>query len=62
MRALHRLTSHFGSVIIATLTLLCGSRSSGKRSMIRAIEELNPLFWDIPSYPSRQGLRVWENH
>jgi len=44
-----------------SLTLLCGSRSSDKRSMIRAIEETNPLFRNIPIYLSRQGLRVWEH-
>jgi D-glycero-alpha-D-manno-heptose-7-phosphate kinase len=44
-----------------SLTLLCGDQSCEKRSMIRAIEELNPLFRNIPIYLSRQGLRVWEH-
>jgi D-glycero-alpha-D-manno-heptose-7-phosphate kinase len=43
-----------------TLTLLCNALSSVKRSMIRAIEQDNPLFRNIPIYLSRHGLRVWE--
>jgi D-glycero-alpha-D-manno-heptose-7-phosphate kinase len=44
-----------------SLTLLCGRRSSAKRSMIKAIERTDPLFRNIPIYLSRQGLRVWEH-
>ncbi len=43
-----------------SITLLCGSTSSEKRQMIKAIEEANPLFKSLPIYLSRFGLRVWE--
>lgn len=43
-----------------SLTLLCGPLSHVKRAMIRAIEQENPLFKNIPIYLSRYGLRVWE--
>jgi D-glycero-alpha-D-manno-heptose-7-phosphate kinase len=43
-----------------SLTLLCNSLSHAKRSMIRDIEQENPLFKNIPVYLSRYGLRVWE--
>ncbi len=42
-----------------SMTLLSGSSMSQKRAMIRAIEETNPLFQNIPVYLSRFGLRVW---
>jgi len=42
-----------------SITLLSGSSMSRKRAMIRAIEETNPLFQNIPIYLSRFGLRVW---
>ncbi len=42
-----------------SLTLLAGPSMSRKRAMIRALEETNPLFQNIPVYLSRQGLRVW---
>lgn len=42
-----------------SITLLSGSSMSQKRAMIRAIEETNPLFQNIPIYLSRFGLRVW---
>lgn len=42
------------------MTLLCNSRSSGKRALIREIKEEDPLYRDIPRYLSRSGLRVWE--
>jgi D-glycero-alpha-D-manno-heptose-7-phosphate kinase len=42
-----------------SLTLLTGSSMSQKRAMIRAIEESNPLYQNIPTYLSRFGLRVW---
>lgn len=44
-----------------SITLLCNPLSHVKRAMIRAIEETNPLFRNIPVYLSRQGLRVWED-
>ncbi len=43
-----------------SLTLLCGDRSSEKRAMIRAIEEENLKFKNIPIYLSRYGVRTWE--
>ena len=43
-----------------SLTLLCGALSPAKRAMIRAIEQDNPLFRNIPIRLSRHGLRVWE--
>jgi len=43
-----------------SLTILAGDHSYEKRAMIRAIEQENPLFQNIPIYLSRQGLRVWE--
>ncbi len=42
-----------------SLTILCGPSMSQKRAMIRAIEQTNPLFQNIPIYLSRFGLRVW---
>lgn len=42
-----------------SITLLSGPSMSEKRAMLRAIEETNPLFQNIPIYLSRQGLRVW---
>jgi D-glycero-alpha-D-manno-heptose-7-phosphate kinase len=43
-----------------SVTLLCGSTSSDKRTMIKAIEEANPMFKSLPIYLSRYGLRLWE--
>ncbi len=43
-----------------SITLLNGSSSQAKREMIRAIEQNNPLFKNIPIYLSRYGLRTWE--
>jgi D-glycero-alpha-D-manno-heptose-7-phosphate kinase len=43
-----------------SLTLLCSDRSSEKRAMIRAIEDENPTFKNIPIYLSRYGVRTWE--
>jgi D-glycero-alpha-D-manno-heptose-7-phosphate kinase len=43
-----------------SVTILCGQHSSVKRAMIRAIEEENAIFRNIPIYLSRYGLRVWE--
>jgi len=34
---------------------------SARRAMLRAIEETNPLFQNIPVYLSRDGLRVWSS-
>jgi len=42
-----------------SLTLLCGDNSQEKRAMLRAIEQENPLFKNIPIYLSRFGLRTW---
>ena len=43
-----------------TVTILTGSRSSTKRTMIREIEAENKLFSNIPINLSRFGLRIWE--
>jgi D-glycero-alpha-D-manno-heptose-7-phosphate kinase len=43
-----------------SLTILCGPRSEVKRSMLRAIEQENPLFRHIPIQLSRSGLRTWQ--
>jgi D-glycero-alpha-D-manno-heptose-7-phosphate kinase len=43
-----------------SITLLCGDASEEKRRMIRAIEEADPLFRNIPLYLSRFGVRTWE--
>jgi D-glycero-alpha-D-manno-heptose-7-phosphate kinase len=43
-----------------SLTLLYGALSHRKRAMIQEIEEENPLYKHIPTYLSRQGLRIWE--
>lgn len=42
-----------------SVTFLCGSISQMKRTMIRQIEQENPLFENIPIRLSRHGLRVW---
>ncbi len=42
-----------------SLTLLAGPSSSEKRAMIRAIEDEDDLFRNIPVFLSRHGLRVW---
>jgi D-glycero-alpha-D-manno-heptose-7-phosphate kinase len=42
-----------------SITVLSGPSMSAKRAMLRAIEETNPLFQNIPIYLSRYGLRVW---
>lgn len=44
-----------------SLTLLCGSSASAKRSLARSITETNSLYQVIPTYLSRFGLRVWES-
>jgi D-glycero-alpha-D-manno-heptose-7-phosphate kinase len=43
-----------------SLTLLCGALSPAKRAMVRALQQDNPLFRNIPITLSRHGLRVWE--
>jgi D-glycero-alpha-D-manno-heptose-7-phosphate kinase len=42
-----------------SLTLLCGESSVAKRALVRAIEQADPAFRNIPIYLSRHGLRVW---
>ena len=44
-----------------SLTLLCGSRSDAKRTMIREIEAENQRYKNIPIYLSRYGLRAWKH-
>ncbi len=44
-----------------SVTILCGSLSHAKRTMIREIEEENALFKNIPIHLSRYGLRIWEH-
>jgi D-glycero-alpha-D-manno-heptose-7-phosphate kinase len=43
-----------------SLTILGDQLSSVKRTMIREIEQANPLFQNIPVYLSRTGLRIWD--
>ncbi|HLE51418.1 MAG TPA: hypothetical protein VI755_05125, partial [Anaerolineales bacterium] len=43
-----------------SITLLCGAHSYMKRTIIREIEQQDPLFKNIPIYLSRYGLRVWK--
>jgi D-glycero-alpha-D-manno-heptose-7-phosphate kinase len=43
-----------------SVTILCGDISQVKRTLIREIEQENPLFKNIPIYLSRYGLRVWK--
>ncbi len=43
-----------------SVTILCGDISQVKRTLIREIEQENPLFKNIPVYLSRYGLRVWK--
>jgi D-glycero-alpha-D-manno-heptose-7-phosphate kinase len=43
-----------------SVTLLCNDLSMIKRTMLREIEQENPLFKSIPLYLSRFGLRVWK--
>lgn len=42
-----------------SVTILCGDSSQAKRTLIREVEQENPLFRNIPVYLSRHGLRVW---
>ncbi len=43
-----------------SLTFLCSESSFAKRSMIRQMEQENPLYKNISIYLSRFGLRTWE--
>jgi D-glycero-alpha-D-manno-heptose-7-phosphate kinase len=43
-----------------SLTILCDAAAQAKRAMLRAIEQENPHFKNIPIYLSRYGLRVWK--
>ena len=45
-----------------SVTLLAGVLSSTKRTMLREIEQENPLFKNIPIYLSRFGVRTWEEN
>jgi D-glycero-alpha-D-manno-heptose-7-phosphate kinase len=42
-----------------SLTILCGPSAQAKRAMLRAVEQDNPRFRNIPVYLSRHGLRTW---
>jgi D-glycero-alpha-D-manno-heptose-7-phosphate kinase len=42
-----------------SITLLCDESSPRKRTLVREIEAADPSFRHIPTYLSRQGLRVW---
>ena len=43
-----------------SVTVLCGPSPSAKRAMLRAVKALGEGAEYIPTYLSRQGLRVWE--
>ena len=45
-----------------SLTLLCNESANARRSLLRAIPQLNPRFQIIPIALSQAGLRVWESH
>ncbi len=44
-----------------SLTILCGPENEQKRSFIKAVPELDPLYQVLPLYLSRFGLRQWES-
>ena len=44
-----------------SVTILCGSRRSVKRAMVRAVEQENSRYRNIPVYLCRSGLRVWDS-
>jgi D-glycero-alpha-D-manno-heptose-7-phosphate kinase len=44
-----------------SVTLLCGTSASARRSLLRTVAEANSLFQPIPISLSRAGLRVWES-
>ncbi len=43
-----------------SLTILSGFNTQAKRAMLKAIEQENPLFRNIPIRLSRRGLHVWK--
>jgi D-glycero-alpha-D-manno-heptose-7-phosphate kinase len=43
-----------------SITLLTGSLTHARRAMIREIEQVNPVWKNIPIYLSRYGLRTWD--
>jgi D-glycero-alpha-D-manno-heptose-7-phosphate kinase len=43
-----------------SITILCNENSNNKRSMIREIEQENPLYKNVPIQLSQYGLRVWK--
>jgi D-glycero-alpha-D-manno-heptose-7-phosphate kinase len=44
-----------------SVTLLCGTSASERRSLLHAIVQANPLFQPIPIHLSRAGLCVWDS-
>jgi D-glycero-alpha-D-manno-heptose-7-phosphate kinase len=44
-----------------SVTLLTGPESAAKRALVRAIEQTDPLYSNLPIYLSRGGLRLWES-
>lgn len=44
-----------------SVTLLTGAESAVKRALVRAVEQADAAFRQIPIYLSRQGLRLWES-
>lgn len=42
-----------------SVTILCNGLSHEKRAMIKAIEQANPLYRNMPVYLSRYGIRTW---
>jgi D-glycero-alpha-D-manno-heptose-7-phosphate kinase len=45
-----------------SLTILSDGTAESKRAMLKAIEQENPLFKNIPITLSRYGLRVWSSN
>jgi D-glycero-alpha-D-manno-heptose-7-phosphate kinase len=43
-----------------SVTLLLGPSATGKRRLLEAVTQADPLYQVIPTYLSRTGLRVWE--
>ena len=43
-----------------SVTILCNAQSHTKRALIDAVEKENILFRNIPTYLSRQGIRIWK--
>jgi D-glycero-alpha-D-manno-heptose-7-phosphate kinase len=44
-----------------SLTLLCGTSDSARRSLLRTIVQANPLFKPIPISLCQTGLRLWDS-